>query len=165
MRAEAWLRERQASVGGDVLIITGRGRGSEGGVAVVRPAVQRRLGRLRRQGVISSVHEHSPGSFIVTLAPLKSLLAAPPRAKDATRRPKKSDTPWAHGLQPATLTVLRELATRSLDALGAPQTDALISDEMLHHFNRLAGAIGTGVDRDTRLRAALHAAIDDMSDA
>jgi hypothetical protein len=162
-RAEAWLRERQASVDGEVLIITGRGRGSEGGIAVVRPAIQRRLARLRRQGVISDVQEHSPGSFVVTLAPIRALLAAPRRQKDPARRPRRPEAPWAAGLRPATLKSLRDLAAHTLDALGAPPTDALIEDEMRHHYNRFAPAIGTGVDRDARLRVAIHTALDELS--
>ena len=46
-RAEAWLRERQATTGGEVLVITGRGRGSVDGIAVVRRAVERLLARTR----------------------------------------------------------------------------------------------------------------------
>jgi hypothetical protein len=163
-RAESWLRERQASIGGDVLVITGRGRGSEGGIAVVRPAIQRRLSRLRRQGVVTSVQEHTPGSFVVELAPLRDLLEAPRRRKDRPPRAGKRQATWTAGLQPATLTALRELAMRSLDVLGAPQTDSLIDDEMMHHFNKFASAIGTGVDRDARLRAAIRSAIDELSD-
>jgi hypothetical protein len=162
-RTESWLRERQASVGGDVLIITGRGRGSEGGIPVVRPAVQRRLARLRRQGVISAIREHTPGSFVVELAPLRALLTAPRRQKDAPRRPRKREPVWSEGLRPATMNALRDLAARSLDALGVPPTDALVNDEMLHHYKRFAGAIGTGVDRDARLRAAITAAIDEIA--
>jgi hypothetical protein len=164
-RAESWLRERQASIGGDVLIITGRGRGSDGGVPVVRPAIERRLSRLRRQGVVASVQEHSPGSFVVQLAGLRSLLEAPRRQKDAPRRTKKPEAQWARGLRPATLNALRELATRSLDMLGAPQTETLVDDEMMHHFQKFASAIGTGVDRDIRLRVAIRSALNELSDA
>jgi hypothetical protein len=164
-RTESWLRERQVSVGGAVLIITGRGRGSDDGVPVVRPAIQRQLGRLRRQGVVAAVQEHSPGSFVVELAPLRTLLEAPRRRKDTPRRTTPGAAAWAEGLRPATLTALRELALRSLDAIGAPQTDSLVEDEMLHHYRKFASAIGTGVDRDTRLRAAIRSALDELSDA
>ena len=164
-RAESWLRERQASIAGEVLIITGRGRGSEGGVAVVRPAIQRRLSRLRRQGVVSHVHEHTPGSFVIELAPLRTLLAARPRTKDPVRRRKTHEPAWATGLRPATMSALRELATRSLDMLGAPQTDPLVEDEMLHHYRKFAAAIGTGVDRDARLRAAIRTTLREIADS
>ena len=162
-RAESWLRERQASIGGEVLIITGRGRGSDDGIPVIRPAIQRRLSRLRRQGVVASVQEHSPGSFIVELASLRALLDAPPRQKDTPRRANKREAAWAAGLRPSTLKALRALATHSLDLLGAPQTDALIADEMMNYFNKLVSAIGTGVDRDIRLRAAIRSALDELS--
>jgi hypothetical protein len=164
-RAEAWLRERQASVGGELLIITGRGRGSDDGIPVVRPAVQRRLSRLRREGVVDTVEEHSSGAFIIVLAPLRALIEAPRRRKDPVRPARQTKAAqWASGLKPQTLTALRELAVRSLDSLGAPQTDALINDEMHHHYRKLAGAIGTGVDRDARLRAAVRSALDELSD-
>jgi hypothetical protein len=150
-------------VGGEVLIITGRGRGSDDGVAVVRPAIQRRLSRLRRQGVVASVQEHSPGSFVVALASLRALLDAPPRQKDKPARAMKHAAPWAKGLKPSTLSALRELATHSLDMLGAPQTEMLIDDEMTRQFHKLISAIGTGVDRDIRLRAAIRTALDELS--
>jgi hypothetical protein len=115
--------------------------------------------------VVASVQEHSPGSFVVQLAGLRTLLEAPPRKKDSPRRAKKREAQWAHGLRPATLVALRELATRSLDMLGAPATDTLVDDEMLHHFTRFASAIGTGVDRDVRLRMAIRTALDELSGA
>lgn len=163
-RVDLWLRERQVAGGGEVLIITGRGRGSEGGIAVVRPAVQRRFARLRRQGVISHVAEHTPGSFVVVLAPLRALLSASRRKKDPPQR-VASDPIALNALQPATRAVLRELAARSLDHLGAPRTDELIADEMTHQFARLAASIGTAGDREARLRAAALAALDEIANA
>lgn len=152
-------------MGGEVLIITGRGRGSEGGVPVVRPAVQRRLSRLRREGVVDTVEAHSSGAFIIVLAPLRALLEARRRRKDPVHNTKRRVVgEWARGLHPPTLKALRELATRSLELLGAPQTDELIEDEMHHHVRKFAGAIGRGVDRDARLRAAVRSALDEMSD-
>ncbi|HUK62666.1 MAG TPA: hypothetical protein VLV15_05010, partial [Dongiaceae bacterium] len=65
-RTEAWLRERQASRAGDLLVITGRGNQSDGGVSPVREAVVRLFASLRRRGVIASAVEHTPGSFVVT---------------------------------------------------------------------------------------------------
>lgn len=163
-RAESWLRERQASIGGEVLIITGGGRGSDDGIPVVRPAIQRGLSRLRRQGVVASVQEHSPGSFVVELASLRALLRAPPRQKDTPARRTKHEGSWAKGLKPSTLSALRDLAMHSLDMLGAPQTETLIDDEMMRHFHKLTSAIGTGPDRDIRLRAAIRSALDELSD-
>jgi hypothetical protein len=163
-RAEAWLRERQATVGGDVLIITGRGRGSVDGIAVVRPAVQRRLSRLRRQGVVAEMREHSPGSFAVTLAPLRAMLTAQRRSKDPPPRPL-ADPVALSSLEPATKSVLRALAQRTLELLGAPRTDALVNDEMTHQFSRLAAAIAAGPNREARLRQAARAALAEAEDA
>jgi hypothetical protein len=160
-RAETWLRERQASGGGEVLIITGRGKGSEAGVAVVRPAVQQRLARLTRQGVVSTVQEHTPGSFVVTLAPLSQLTAATRRTHPAPAVPE----PRTFGdLEPSTTAALRTLAGYALDNLGAPRTDALIKDEMARQFSRLASSIGDGPGREARLRDAIAAALRDVDD-
>src|ERR1035437_9658131 len=60
-RAEPWLRERQMARAGGVLVITGRGRASPGGIAVVREAIRKLLGTLKRKGVVAAVAEHTPG--------------------------------------------------------------------------------------------------------
>jgi hypothetical protein len=163
-RADAWLRERQSTIRGEVLIITGRGKGSYGGEAVVRPAVLKRLGRLQRQGVVADVREHTPGSFAVKLAPLSELLTAPRRIKDPP--PGRAAAPEAvAGLRPATIAALRALAERSLEVLGAPRTAQLVEAEMAHHFSRLVLAVGKGPDREARLRAAARAARDELDNA
>lgn len=149
-------------MGGEVLVITGRGRGSAGGQPVVRPAVLRRLARLRRQGVVTGEREHTAGSFIVTLAPLADLLSAGRRAKDPP--PRAADTDAVNGLAPATARALRDLAVRSLELLGAPRTDALVAHEMAHQFSRLAAAAGAGRDREIRLRAAIASAQRELED-
>src|SRR5690348_4168885 len=78
-RVESWLRSKQVELSGDVLVITGRGAGSLGGVPVIKNATVRVLKRLKRLGVITGYGEDTPGSFIVSLAPLRSLLEAPKR--------------------------------------------------------------------------------------
>src|SRR5690242_6933186 len=72
-RTDSWLRQAQVARAGEVLIITGRGRGSEGGVSVVRESVNSQLHVLRRRGVVRAFQEHTPGSFVVTLAPISEL--------------------------------------------------------------------------------------------
>ena len=89
-RAESWIRERQASRAGELLIITGRGNQSDGGIAVVREAVVRLFASLRRRGVISAVKEHTPGSFVVTPAPLSAL-------REAGRRRREPEAPTTGG--------------------------------------------------------------------
>src|SRR5689334_24355003 len=69
-RVDVWLRQQQVDRASEVLIITGRGNQSEGGVSPVRNAVERLLYALRRRGVIEAHREHSPGSFVVLLAPV-----------------------------------------------------------------------------------------------
>src|SRR5262252_4615910 len=69
-RAEAWLRQQQVENVDEVLVITGRGNNSEAGVSVVREAVIRLFHVLKRRGVVLGHQEHTPGSFVVTLAPV-----------------------------------------------------------------------------------------------
>ena len=85
-RAESWLRQSQMARAGEVLIITGRGRGSDGGVSVVREAINALLHVLRRRGVVREFREHTAGSFVVTLAPIAELWEAPRRKRDRVRR-------------------------------------------------------------------------------
>src|SRR3954470_13584108 len=75
-RAEAWLRERQVSGGADVLIITRRRNQSPNGISAVREAILALLPSLRRCGVVSEWREHSPGSVVVKLGSISSLLEA-----------------------------------------------------------------------------------------
>ena len=49
-RTESWLRERQASRAGELLVITGRGNQSEEGTSPVRAGVVRLFATLRRKG-------------------------------------------------------------------------------------------------------------------
>jgi hypothetical protein len=120
--------------------------------------VQQRLARLRRQGVVADAREHTPGSFVVTLAPLREMLAAGRRRKDPAVKPPPSNDAL-RALEPATIDALRLLATYTLDGIGVPGTDAMIADEMLRQFSRLASAIGNGPDREGRLREAIASAL------
>src|SRR3954468_15927116 len=79
VRTDSWLRQQQIDQAGEVLIITGRGNNSEAGFSVVREAVIRLLHVLRRRGVVSCHQEHTPGSFVVSLAPVSALWEAPKR--------------------------------------------------------------------------------------
>src|ERR1700680_395522 len=81
-RAEAWLRERQVARSSEVLVITGRGNQSPGGISPVRAAVVALLPALRRRGVVSEWREHTPGSFVVKLGSISALLDAPRRKCD-----------------------------------------------------------------------------------
>src|SRR5437868_15220192 len=114
-RAEAWLRERQISRVSEVLVITGRGNQSPGGVSVVRTAILGLLPSLRRRGVVTEWREHSPGSFVIKLGSISSLLTAPRRKRDRPRPSEPADRPALTPLHRATPTLLRRLAIRPLE--------------------------------------------------
>lgn len=155
-RAEAWLREQQVRGGKEVLIITGRGNQSPGGIAVIRPAIEKLLFVLHRRGVVAAHREHNPGAFAVELAPLRSLVDAPRRRRDSTA---SLATVELHGLARETTALLRALAERSLDALGVTPNEKRIDDEIHRHLSVLAPALPAGEPMEDRLRAALRAAI------
>jgi hypothetical protein len=157
-RAESWLREKQMTQEGDVLLITGRGRSSEGGVAVVKPAVEKLLFSLRRRGVVAAWQEHTEGSIIVSLAPVSSLFSAPKRKREAAVRPPAP--PSLATLAPATLELLRELAVHSLAGLGMPApTRRFVEDEMVAIFSKISGALPPSADREEALCVALRHAL------
>ena len=159
-RAELWLRERQIAKAGDVLVITGRGNGSPGGVAVVREAVLRLLTRLKRMGVVSSVAEHTAGSFVVTLASVRALFETTPRSRGPQQPVMAADPAELAALDAATRGALRRLAEISLEALGAPRTDAFVRDEMLRQFSIVAAAMSPDeTDRDRQLQFLISAAL------
>lgn len=163
-RAESWLREKQMMQDGDVLLITGRGRSSEGGVAVVKPAVEKLLFSLRRRRVVDSWHEHTEGSFVVSLLPVSSMFAAPKRRKREAAVAAPVPQSLA-ALSPATLDLLRDVAVRSLAGLGIPApTRAFVEDEMLAIFSKISGAVPPSEDREAALRVALRHALDELEE-
>jgi hypothetical protein len=144
-RVEAWLRSKQVELAGEVLIITGRGLGSLGGVPVIKEATRRVLTRLRRLGVISAFGEDTPGSFVVALAPLRSMLEAPARRRTPSTVPRTDQN--IHGLTRETQERLRYLASRALDALGVKDaSEDLIEGEMARQFSLIARTAPSGVD-------------------
>lgn len=155
-RLEAWLRQHQAQPSGELLVITGRGNNSESGIAVVREATIRVFHELRRKGVVADFAEHTPGSFVVTLAPMQAMLDARRRAESpATPVPADPTPPTLSALDASTREQLRILAERSLDALGVRERGPFVETEMLRLFGELAAEAGRGPDREARLRAAI----------
>jgi hypothetical protein len=162
-RADAWLRQQQIAQLGDVLVITGRGKGSHEGVSVVREAVIRLLHSLKRKGVVASHEEHTPGSFVVKLASMHELLEAPRRLRDAARKRQTApapDPPSLAALQPQTRDLLRDLAARALDHLGVHDREPFLEGEMLRQFSLLTAAIPEGVVRERWLREAIRRAME-----
>ena len=157
-RLDAWLRQQQALGSAEVLVITGRGNNSDGGVAVVRDASMRVLRTLQRARVVEAFAEHTPGSFVVSLLPLQSATrrAAP---QGDTVPPPPADPPTLSALDDTTRHRLRVLAERSLDALGVRDRTRFVEAEMVRLFGDLAARAGSGPDREARLRAAIEVAM------
>jgi hypothetical protein len=163
-RAEAWLRERQIGRASEVLLITGRGNQSPGGVSAVRAAIVALLPTLRRRGVVSEWREHSPGSFVVKLGSISSLLDAPRRKRDRTPLPAPADPKSLAALDTETRSLLRRLAVRSLEALGVRDVDKFLEAEMLSKFNSLAAGVAPGAEGEVRLREAIAAALEQLDE-
>jgi hypothetical protein len=163
-RAEAWLRERQVSRANEVLLITGRGNQSPGGVSVVRAAIVALLPALRRRGVVIEWREHTPGSFVVKLGSISSLLDAPRRKRDRALVAKPADPRSLAELETSTLSLLRRLAVRSLESLGVRNPEKFVDAEMLSKFNSLAGGVAPGLEGEARLRAAISTALDQLDE-
>jgi hypothetical protein len=163
-RAEAWLRERQVGRASEVLLITGRGNQSPGGVSAVRAAIVALLPALRRRGVVIEWREHTPGSFVVKLGSISSLLDAPRRKRDRALVAKPADPRSLTELESSTLTLLRRLAVRSLESLGVRQPEKFVNAEMLSKFNSLAGGVAPGVEGEARLREAITIALEQLDE-
>jgi hypothetical protein len=156
-RAEAWLREQQILGSKEVLVITGRGNQSVGGIAVIRPAIEKLLFSLRRRGVVTSHVEHNPGAFAVQIAPIRAMVEAPPRRRE---RQRESDTSRIlEGLSPEIVRLLRDLAERSLDALGVAATERRLVDEMQRHLRYIVPSLPGGEQMEPTLKAALQSAL------
>ena len=155
LRCERWLREQQIRGSVDVLVVTGRGNHSIGGVPIVKQAVDKLLFSLRRRGVVRAHVEHNPGAFVVTLAPLRALSESAARR----REPRRHGPAFAfEGLSPATVSLVRDLAERALDSLGVQADGDRIRDEMHRQLRVLAPGLG-GAHIDDELQAALRRAI------
>jgi hypothetical protein len=164
-KTDVWLRSRQVMKPQEVLIITGRGNQSVGGVGIIRQEILGMLPSLRRRGVVESWKEHTPGSIIVKLAPMSSLLLASKRRRDGSdAMPKEQDPKSLSALDSTTLRLLRRLAIQNLELLGVTDSKPFVEQEMVRTFSALAASIGVGEGREERLRAAIRRAIDEISD-
>lgn len=161
--AEQWLRAKQMEGFRELLVITGRGNRSIEGYSPVRESIVKLLPSLRRRNVISAFAEHTPGSFVVTVAPVRALFEAPKRRRESTP-PTPAATPVElKALDPETQRVLRELAATALSSLGilAP-TRAMVEDEMCKQFAHLSAALPAGPDKDALLQQAAQRALEEF---
>jgi hypothetical protein len=161
-RVENWLRQHQVHRSLEVLVITGRGNNSADGVSVVREASIRVFHELRRKNVIADFAEHTPGSFVVTLAPMSSMLDAAKRRREHAPVPSPAEPPTLAALGSDTRDMLRVLAERSLDALGVKERGPFVEDEMLRLFGVLGATVKEGPERERRLRHAIASAMNDF---
>jgi hypothetical protein len=159
-RTEAWLRQQQVDRAEEVLIVTGRGNQSEGGVSVVREAVIRLLLVLKRRGVVRAHDEHTPGSFVVTLADVSALWESPRRNRGRGIAQPSPTPPSLDDLDPEVRVMLRNLAERALEGLGVKDTAAFLQGEMLKQFGAIAATVGDTPGREERLRSAIRVALD-----
>jgi hypothetical protein len=164
-RAEVWIRARQMTSAKEVLVITGRGNQSVGGIGVVRKEILKMLPSLRRRGVVENWKEHSPGSIVVRIAPMSALLEAPRRRRDSGANDQGSvDAPGLEGLQQNTLTLLRQLALQNLALLGITDSEAFLKKEMQRTFSAMMLGIPETGDRERALCDAILKAIDEVSE-
>jgi hypothetical protein len=161
--AEQWLRSKQMEGTKEALIITGRGNQSEEGYSPVRESIVALLPSLRRRNVIATFAEHTPGSFVVTFAPVRALFEAPKRRREATPATQAAAPSALAALDPETHAALRDLAAVTLAALGvqAP-TRAMVEDEMCRQFAQLCDALPPGSDREAMLQQAVQRAIEEF---
>ena len=158
-RAEPWIRERQMARAGEVLIVTGRGAGSPGGVGVVRSAITNLLARLKRAGVVENVRAHTAGSFVVELASIQSLFDVNRRSRHREADVPLADPQGIAVLDEDTRRELRLLAEYSLRQLGVPAEPTFLADEMLRQFSVLVqGMAPDEPDREGRLKFLVSAA-------
>ena len=162
-RVDTWLRQHQMQNTAEVLVITGRGNNSEDGVSVVREAAIRTFHALAKKGVIEEFAEHTAGSFVVTLAPVRKMHEAAGKRATPAPLPPLAAPPTLDLLSAAVRSELRVLAERSLDSLGVYDRGRLLEDEMLRLFGVLGAKIGTGgaAERERRLREAIAAAMEE----
>ena len=160
-RSEAWLRLRQVTKPEEVLIITGRGNQSAGGIGVIRKEVLGMMPGLRKRGIVESWREHSPGSVVVKLAPTSALFSAAKRRRDTGPASTAPDESHLAGLEHETLLMLRQLALRNLDALGVDHAEAFVLQEMTTIFSALTAAIPATERREESLRMSLRNALEE----
>jgi hypothetical protein len=164
-RTESWLKGRQVTKSEEVLLITGRGNQSAGGVGIIRQEILGMLPSLRRRGIVESWREHSPGSIVVKLAPMSALFSAPKRRRDSNVTKKTESDAALTGLEPQTISLLRELSLYNLDALGIEDTEPFVREEMVRIFSKLSSSLPESGNREERLRESILGALDEPSGA
>jgi len=161
-RTEVWLKARQVTEAGDVLVITGRGNQSAQGIGVIRREILALLPSLRRRGIVDAWKEHTPGSFVIKLAPINALLEAPRRRRsEPVERSGVAAPASLAALDGDTLRLLQTLAIQNLEMIGVVAAGSFIAQEMERTFSMLAASVAAGPDREQSLRDAITNAINE----
>lgn len=163
-RADVWLRARQVTKVEEVLVITGRGNQSAGGVGIIRQELLAMLPSLKRRGVVESWREHTPGSIAIRLAPMSALLEAPRRRRGNAAPEQKPASAEFAGLEPETVALLRQIASLNLMTLGITESQIFVEQEMQRTFSKLIGALPADGDRESALRQAITKLISEGGD-
>ena len=163
-RADVWLRARQVTKAKEVLVITGRGNQSVGGVGIIRKELLAMLPTLKRRGVVENWREHTPGSFVIQLAPMTALLEAPRRRRGNAPAEKAVESVELAGLKPETLVLLRQIASQNLMTLGVTESQLFLDEERLRTFSKLIRALPTDGDREAGLQQAISRMISEGGD-
>lgn len=164
-RTDAWLRLKQVEGVREVLVITGRGTHSISALPVIKTHVARRIAALRRAGVVASVTEHTPGSYVVRLSPMSSMLAASERSSSRSGQERKAQKlPQSiASLTPETQRIVRDLAERTLVSLGVRNTSSsIINDEMERQTALLTRSMPRDADRENWIRRAALRVLNDL---
>lgn len=155
-QTESWLRTLQVQGVIEALIVTGRGQRSLDGYSPVREAIVRLLPSLRRRNVIERFEEHTPGSFVVTFAPVRSLFEAPARRREKSARTPIPMPAALLALDDETQNQLRDLSMMSLAVLGLQSpTPAQVESEMCRQFAALTIGLPADGDREALLQQAM----------
>ena len=130
-------------------------------MSVVRQGVAELLASLSRRHVVERYREHTPGSYVVELAPAAAVHA--PRRSRAAPAPETPNPNTLAGLHADTRKLLRDLARVTLQHLGVHSpTRQLVEDEMLAQFTALATRAPEGAEREARMRAMIEDAIAEL---
>jgi len=116
---------------------------------------------------VKSWAEHNAGSVVVTLAPVSTLLGTPKRNRVEESNDQQQPAPLPPslaGLHPKTVSLLRQVAVRTIESLGVSNTELFVKDEMQKTFAMLSKTLPATADREATLRRALRSALDDLEE-
>jgi hypothetical protein len=122
------------------------------------------LPTLKRRGVVENWREHTPGSFVIQLAPMTALLEAPRRRRGNAPAETAIESVELAGLKPETLALLRQIASQNLMTLGITESQLFLDEEMLRTFSKLIRALPTDGDREAGLQQAISKMISEGGD-